>query len=33
MCIYNVSGFGAVEIILKNGKICRIGTNKPEKLN
>ena len=27
MCIYNVSGFDAVEIILKNGKIYRIGTD------
>lgn len=27
MWIYNVSGFGAVEIILKNGKIYRIGTD------
>jgi len=27
MWIYNVSGFDAVEIILKNGKIYRIGTD------
>ena len=32
MCIYNISGFDAVEIILKNGKIYRIGTDEPEKL-
>lgn len=32
MCIYNVSGFAAVEIILNNGKIYRIGTDEPEKL-
>jgi hypothetical protein len=32
MWIYNVSGFGAVEIIMKNGKIYRIGTDEPEKL-
>ncbi|MFA6424520.1 MAG: hypothetical protein WCV83_04430 [Candidatus Magasanikbacteria bacterium] len=32
MCIYNVSGFDAVEIKLKNGKIYRIGTDEPKKL-
>ena len=32
MRIYNVSGFDAVEIKLKNGKIYRIGTNEPKKL-
>lgn len=29
MWIYNISGFDAVEIILKNGKIYRIGTDEP----
>ena len=32
MWIYNVSGFDAVEIILKNGKIYRIGTDVPSEL-
>jgi hypothetical protein len=32
MCIYNVSGFDAVEIVTKNGKIYRIGTDVPSKL-
>jgi hypothetical protein len=32
MWIYNISGFGAVEIIMKNGKIYRIGTDEPKKL-
>jgi len=32
MCIYNVSGFDAVEIQLKTGKIYRIGTDEPKKL-
>jgi len=32
MWIFNVSGFDAVEIKLKNGKIYRIGTDEPEKL-
>ncbi|MBI4250128.1 hypothetical protein HY622_00880 [Candidatus Uhrbacteria bacterium] len=32
MWIYNVSGFDAVEIIMKNGTIYRIGTDQPEKL-
>ena len=32
MWIYNISGFDAVEITLKNGKIYRIGTNEPGKL-
>lgn len=32
MWIYNVSGFNAVEITMKNGKIYRIGTDEPEKL-
>lgn len=32
MWIYNVSGFDAVEIKLKNGKTYRIGTDEPEKM-
>ena len=32
MWIYNVSGFDAVEIIMKNGKIYRIGTDMPGEL-
>lgn len=32
MRIYNVSGFDAIEIIMKNNKIYRIGTDEPEKL-
>ncbi|MFA6160802.1 MAG: hypothetical protein WCT54_04545 [Patescibacteria group bacterium] len=32
MWIYNVSGFDAVEIVLKNGKTYRIGTDEPKKL-
>ncbi|TAN33021.1 hypothetical protein EPN28_03400 [Patescibacteria group bacterium] len=32
MWIYNVSGFDAIEIKLKNGKTYRIGTDEPEKL-
>lgn len=32
MLIYNVSGFDAVEIQLKNGKTYRIGTDEPKKL-
>ncbi len=32
MWIYNVSGFDAVEIALKNGKIYRIGTDVPSEL-
>ena len=32
MWIYNVSGFDAVEIKLKNGKTFRIGTDEPKKL-
>jgi len=32
MWIYNVSGFNAVEIKMKNGKIYRIGTDKPKNL-
>ena len=32
MWIYNVSGFDAVEIIMKNGKIYRIGTDAPLEL-
>ena len=32
MWIYNVSGFDAVEIILKNGKVYRIGTDAPREL-
>lgn len=30
--IYNVSGFDAVEIRMKNGKIYRVGTDEPKKL-
>jgi hypothetical protein len=29
---YNVAGFDAVEIIFKNGKTVRLGTDEPEKL-
>ncbi|MDD3144586.1 MAG: hypothetical protein PHV23_00585 [Candidatus Gracilibacteria bacterium] len=32
MWIYNVSGFDAVELTMKNGKIYRIGTDEPKKL-
>jgi len=32
MWIYNVSGFDAVELIMKNGKMCRIGTDIPQEL-
>ena len=32
MWIYNIAGFDAVEIQLKNNKIYRIGTNEPKKL-
>ena len=32
MWIYNISGFDAVEIKLKNGKTYRIGTDEPKKL-
>lgn len=32
MWIYNVSGFDAVEIIMKNGKTYRIGTDAPQEL-
>ncbi|MFZ2205346.1 MAG: hypothetical protein WAV23_02030 [Minisyncoccia bacterium] len=32
MWIYSVSGFDAVELIMKNGKIYRIGTDEPTKL-
>ncbi len=32
MWIFNVSGFDAVEILLKNGKRYRIGTDEPKKL-
>jgi len=32
MWIYNVSGFDAVEIKLKNGKTYRIGTDESQKL-
>ncbi len=30
--VYNVAGFDAVEITLKNGKCYRIGTNQPQEL-
>ena len=32
MWIYNVSGFDAVEIVMRNGKIYRIGTDTPGEL-
>lgn len=32
MWIYNISGFDAVEIKLKNGKTYRIGTDEPKRL-
>ncbi|HCU70965.1 MAG TPA: hypothetical protein DIC35_04450 [Candidatus Moranbacteria bacterium] len=32
MWIYNVSGFNAVEIKMKNGKTYRIGTDEPREL-
>ena len=32
MWIYNVSGFDAIEIIMKNGRIYRIGTDDPSEL-
>jgi len=32
MWIYNVSGFDAIEIVMKNGKIYRIGTDAPKEL-
>jgi len=32
MWIYNVSGFDAVEITMKNGKMYRIGTDTPDEL-
>jgi len=32
MWIYNVSGFDAIEIKMKNGRIYRIGTDEPRKL-
>ena len=32
MWIYNISGFDAVEIIMKNGKVYRIGTDAPGEL-
>ena len=30
--IFNVSGFDAVEVVMKDGKIYRIGTDEPSKL-
>lgn len=33
MLIYNVSGFDAVEVTMKNGRIYRIGTDVPEELS
>ena len=30
--LYNVSGFGAVELRMRNGSRCRIGTDEPETL-
>lgn len=32
MWIFNVSGFDAVELVMKNGQIYRIGTDVPKKL-
>ena len=32
MWIYNISGFDAVELTMKNGKIYRIGTDQSQKL-
>ncbi|MBI4138054.1 MAG: hypothetical protein HY482_00470 [Candidatus Wildermuthbacteria bacterium] len=32
MWIFNVSGFDAVELTMQNGRIYRIGTDEPEKL-
>jgi len=32
MWIYNVSGFDAVEIKMRNGKTYRIGTDEPQRL-
>jgi hypothetical protein len=32
MWIYNISGFNAVEIVLKNGRVYRIGTDVPAEL-
>lgn len=32
MWIFNIAGSGAVELTMKNGKVYRIGTNEPEKL-
>ena len=32
MWIYNISGFDAVEIIMRSGKIYRIGTDTPKEL-
>ncbi len=32
MWIFNVSGFDAVELVMKNRRIYRIGTDEPEKL-
>lgn len=32
MTIYNVAGYDAVELKMKNGKIIRIGTDEPAKL-
>ncbi len=32
MWVFNVSGFDAVEVIMKNGKIYRIGTDVPREL-
>jgi len=32
MRIYNVSGFDAIEIKLRNGKVYRIGTDQPKQL-
>ena len=33
MWIFNISGFDALELTMRNGKIYRIGTDEPEKLD
>lgn len=30
--LYNISGFDAVEIVMRNGKVYRIGTDEPRRL-
>ena len=29
--LYNIYGLSAIELLMKNGKICRIGTDDPER--